>query len=60
MTKTVIRTIWVILQVLKGFALVLTGFALAMGGALHRDYTQLGVGLIIISLATIDRIYEKL
>jgi hypothetical protein len=53
MSKILIKAVWHIVQ-------IGVGFAITIGGAINNDYTQFGVGLIVMSLPTIDRIDDKL
>ena len=38
--------------------LILTGFAIACHGLYNKDYAELGVGLILMTLPDIDRIHK--
>lgn len=51
--KIILRAIWDIAQ-------IITGFIITIVGLMNKDLTQFGVGLIVMSLPTIDRIDEKL
>lgn len=52
-SKIILRAIWSIAQ-------VITGFVITIVGIMNNDLTQFGVGLIVMSLPTIDRLDEKL
>lgn len=53
MIKIIIVAVWHIAQ-------IFTGFIISVHGVMNRDYTQFGVGLIVMSLPTVDRIDNKL
>jgi hypothetical protein len=50
----------IILEAVFHIAQILTGFAITIHGLINNDWTQFGVGLIVMSLPTIDRIDDKL
>jgi hypothetical protein len=53
MRRIVIKAVWGVIQ-------ILVGFAISIGGVMNSDYTQFGVGLIVMSLPALNRIEEKL
>lgn len=53
MSKIILKAIWQTVQ-------LITGFVIAIAGALHGDLTQFGVGFIFMSMPAIDRIEDKL
>lgn len=52
-----IKLIW---NLVTHIATILAGALIMLGGVKNRDYSQFGVGLIVIYLPQIDRIEEKL
>lgn len=53
MIKIIIVAVWHIVQ-------ILVGSIISVHGAMNGDYTQFGVGLIVMSLPTVDRIESRL